>query len=77
MGQITIYLDDNSERRLKRAAQSEGVPVSRWIAGLVEREIRAEWPHSVRELAGAWDRDFPDGEQIRAGDPEDSPREPL
>ncbi|MFB6259558.1 MAG: CopG family transcriptional regulator, partial [Thiohalorhabdaceae bacterium] len=28
MGQITIYLDDATERRLRSAAEGEGLPVS-------------------------------------------------
>lgn len=69
MGQITIYLDERNEKRLKEAARSAGVPVSRWIAQLVEDKTRTDWPESVRNLAGAW-QDFPDLETIRenAGD---------
>ncbi len=69
MGQITIYLDERNEKRLKEAARSAGVPVSRWIAQLVEDKTRTDWPEYVRNLAGAW-QDFPDVESIRenAGD---------
>ena len=54
MGQVTIYLDDESERRLKSAAAAAGVPVSRWVAALIESKTRTEWPESVRQLVGAW-----------------------
>jgi predicted DNA-binding protein len=40
MGQVTIYLDDETEARLKASAKRKGVPVSRWIAELV-REATA------------------------------------
>lgn len=76
MGQITIYLDDDTERRLRSAAEGEGVPVSRWIGRLIKEEMRTEWPASVRQLAGAWP-DFPETEELREGTGEDSPRETL
>jgi len=75
MGQITIYLDDQSEKKLKSAATSEGIPVSRWIAQLVRDKTRTEWPESVRSLAGAWS-DFPLRESLR-NDASDTPREKL
>lgn len=55
MGQVTIYLDDESERKLKEAARADGVPVSRWVAETIRRRTRAEWPDSVRRLPGSWD----------------------
>lgn len=64
MGRITIYLDDESERRLKSAAAAAGMPVSRWVAQLVREKTRTEWPDEVRALAGVW-ADFPDTEELR------------
>lgn len=64
MAQVTIYLDDAAEKRVKQAARKAGVSVSRWIAGLVENRTRTDWPAEARELAGAWP-DFPDLEEIR------------
>ena len=64
MAQITIYLDDAAERRVKAAARKAGVWVSRWVAELVENRTRTEWPAEVLELAGAWP-DFPDLEDLR------------
>ena len=76
MGQVTIYLDDEKEKRLKAAAKAAGMPVSRWVASLVEEKTRTVWPESVRRLAGAW-QDFPDLETIRATAGTDSAREAL
>lgn len=76
MGQITIYLDDESERRLKSAATAAGMPVSRWVAKLVQERTRTEWPESMRALAGAW-QDFPEPEQLRQETTADTPREPF
>ena len=65
MAQLTIYLDDAAERRVKVAARKSGVSVSRWIAELVESRTRTDWPPEARELAGAW-QDFPDLSELRA-----------
>ena len=54
MAQVTIYLDDAAERRVKAAARKAGVSVSRWVADLVENRTRTDWPAEVLELAGAW-----------------------
>ena len=73
MAQVTIYLDDAAERRLKAAARKSKVSVSRWIAELVESRTRSDWPPETRELAGAW-RDFPDLEDLRRATGKDQPR---
>ena len=64
MGQVTIYLDDETEKRVRDSAESSGVSVSKWIAQRIEKDARTEWPTSVRALAGAWP-DLPSSEQIR------------
>lgn len=65
MGQITIYLDDELEARLKATAAHENVSRSRWIASLIRERLRDEWPEEVRALAGSW-KDFPDLSELRA-----------
>lgn len=74
MGQVTIYLDDESERRLKAAAAAAGVPVSRWVSALIQNRTRTQWPESVRELAGGW-KDFPELAELRRDIAEDVARE--
>lgn len=77
MAQVTIYLDDESDARLKEAARAEGLSVSKWIARLIEEKTRCEWPPSVRALAGVWAGNFPEAEQLRQGGGADLPRETL
>lgn len=36
----------------------------------------ADWPQAVHELAGGW-QEFPQQEELRAGQIDDIPREPL
>jgi hypothetical protein len=76
MGQITLYLDTDTESRVRSAAKAAGVSQSRWVAELIREKTATEWPKSVVRLAGAW-ADFPTAEEIRAGMGEDAPREPL
>ena len=64
MAQVTIYLDDAADRRVRAAARKSGVSVSRWVAELVESRTRTEWPPEARLLPGAWP-DFPDLQELR------------
>ena len=64
MADVTIYLGDGTEWRVRAAARKSGVSVSRWLADLVESRTRTDWPPEVTQLAGAWP-DFPDLQEIR------------
>jgi hypothetical protein len=76
MGQVTLYLDTETEARMKKAAKAAGISQSRWVTNLIREKIATSWPPSIVRLAGAWD-DFPTAEDIRSGLGEDAPREPL
>lgn len=73
MGQVTIYIDDETEQKARASARAEGVSLSKWVAGRIQRRARGEWPESVRVLAGAWS-DLPSGERIRRTGAKDVPR---
>ena len=68
MGQLNIYVDDDTERRIKTAAASAGLSVSSWIAKVVREETETAWPPAVLELAGSWP-DFPDLVELRQAQP--------
>ena len=74
MGQLTIYIDDETERRIKTAAESSGLSLSRWVATVVREKTESSWPRAVLDLAGAWP-DFPTAEELREAQGTDSPRE--
>ena len=74
MGQVTPYLDDETEAKMKEAAAEAGVSQSRWVSGLIRQRTATQWPEAIVRLAGAW-ADFPSAEEIRAGQSEDVPRE--
>jgi hypothetical protein len=76
MGQVTIYLDDVTERKARAAAKSGGVSLSKWIAQRIGRGTAREWPPAVRELAGAW-ADLPSAEELRRSPRKDVARRRL
>lgn len=75
MAQVTLYLDPETEAKLKAASKAAGISQSRWLANLIREKTAAQWPASVASLAGAW-ADMPTAEEIRQQAP-DAVREPL
>lgn len=76
MGQVTIYLDDDTEAKARAAAAAEGVSLSKWVVERIGRGSRSEWPALIRDLEGAW-ADLPSAEQLRQRYGKDVPRERL
>jgi hypothetical protein len=76
MAQVTLYLDAETDARMKAAARAAGVSISQWVARLIREQTRSEWPETVRELAGAWP-DFPTLRKLRSPKVADSRRERL
>ncbi len=74
MGQVTIYLDDEIESRMTKAAKSAHLSKSKWIAKLIDEKVANEWPQSVIDIAGSWDG-FPSIEDIRENSAMDAKRE--
>ena len=74
MGQVTIYLEDEIECRMTKAAESAHLSKSKWIAKLIQEKVANEWPQSVVEFAGSWD-DYPSIEDIRKNPNNDVKRE--
>ncbi len=77
MGQVTIYLDHEIENKMKNAAKSDHISVSKWVSNIIREKISTEWPEDVVKLAGSWRDDFPTLEEIRSTHATDSPREEL
>ena len=76
MGQVTIYLDDEIEKRMTANAKAMRLSKSKWIANVIREKLVDEWPPNVRELAGSWE-DFPTLEEIRETGQRDITREAL
>ncbi|MEX2556674.1 MAG: CopG family transcriptional regulator [Actinomycetota bacterium] len=66
MPQVTLYLDSETERKLRRAAKAAGVSRSSWVMDAIRRKLGEDWPESFLSLAGAW-KDFPTAEELRKG----------
>lgn len=75
MARVTIYLDDETHLRARRAAREAGLSQSRWIADVIRERLAAKWPESFRCLVGKWGDDFPEIEELRSELGEDVPRE--
>ena len=76
MPQITIYLDEEAELRARKAANSEGISLSKWIARVVREKAVTAWPKDILDMAGTWP-DFPSAEELRNTQPDDAKRERL
>ena len=77
MGQVTIYLDNEIENKMKDAARANHMSVSKWVAVLIREKVSTEWPQDVVNLAGSWKKDFPTLAEIRSTKDEDAEREVL
>lgn len=76
MGQLTIYLDDDTGRILKRSIKSSGESASKFIAEAIRKRVRSEWPAEIRDLLGSWkNSDFPAAKTLRKGYGRDVKRE--
>lgn len=74
MANITIYLSDEVERRIRQAAEAQGKSVSRWISGRLTELVDQSPAGELLLLAGAFP-DFPDIDDLRAGYGPDARRE--
>ena len=54
MGQVTIYLDDDTERKMAENAAMLNVSKSKWIANVIREKLVEDWPSNIRALPGAW-----------------------
>jgi hypothetical protein len=74
MAHLTIYLSDELEKRVRRAAKTSKKSVSKWVAERVTSSVESSWPPEFLALAGTFP-DFPDAAELRAGYGKDAPRE--
>ena len=75
MAQITLYIDETTQARLREASAQRDVSQSQYVADLTRRATAPDWPPEVLALAGAVP-DFPLAEELRAGQQLDAERVP-
>lgn len=76
MGQVTIYLENSLEEKMRMSAKTMQLSQSKWIANLIREKLHDEWPDSIIKLVGTWEN-FPTSEEIRAGMGTDAEREVI
>ena len=76
MGQVTIYLDSETEKKMNTMIKKTGISKSKWISDLIKQKITTTWPENIVKLAGAW-TDLPTAEDIRKNMTEDADRESI
>jgi hypothetical protein len=55
MPQLHFYVPKSLAAEVRERARADGVPVSRYLAGLVGRELGQGWPDAYfDEVVGAW-----------------------
>jgi hypothetical protein len=74
MAQLTLYLDDQLQTKLRQAAEQRKVSQSQFVAELIRKATADEWPPGALDWIGSMP-DFPTAEELRAGLPPDLPRE--
>ncbi|MCS7189999.1 MAG: ribbon-helix-helix domain-containing protein [Fimbriimonadales bacterium] len=62
MPAITIHVDEKTAERLRAAARRTRMPLSRYIAQKLQRQM--EWAELVQSLSGAFP-DFPEPKVLR------------
>lgn len=76
MSQVTIYLDKETEEKMRAYAKAKNISQSQWVANLIRKKLQTEWPDHIAALAGTW-TDFPTLEEIRGEISADIERELL
>lgn len=74
MAQVTIYIPNDLESKIKAKANSLNISISKFISTILEHKVQNEWSDQSRKLAGSWE-DFASIEEIRDNQGQDATRE--
>ena len=74
MAQITLYIDEATQARLREAAAQRKVSQSQFVADLIRRATENTWSPQALALFGSAP-DFPLADELRAGLPPDPERD--
>ena len=77
MAQVTIYMNDKIEQKVKKLAKSMNLSISKYISSVLEQKTADSWNMDIKNLSGAWGK-FSSIEDIRLNESvKDVPRESL
>jgi len=54
VSQLHCYVSDELAEKFKKKAESAHLPVSKYLALLVKREVEQQWPSDFFECFGGW-----------------------
>jgi len=53
MAQLTVYIDDETRKKIEVAAKRENTSVSQWVKERLSSALETEWPNGYFDLLGA------------------------
>ena len=57
MSQLHCYVTDEIAEKLKRRAEAARMPVSKYLALLIKRNVDSQWPEDYFSCFGGWQGD--------------------
>ena len=52
MPQVSLYLNDKTYAKVRRAAEAEAISVSKWVAERLNNAMAEDWPDGFDKLFG-------------------------
>jgi hypothetical protein len=72
MAQLTLYVPDEIEKELRRAAKRAKKSLSAYVVELARQKLKpAKWPASFAATYGTWQGSFPNRREQKYEDRED------
>ncbi len=53
MPQLSLYLDDETLKKVEKAAKLEGTSISKWVTGKLKENLENDWPDNYSSLFGS------------------------
>jgi len=53
MGQLSVYIDDDTLKKVEDAAKSQNISVSKWITSRIKKSFKTNWDDDFFSLFGS------------------------
>ena len=53
MGQLSVYIDDETLKKVEEAAKSQNISVSKWITSRIKKSFQTSWDEDFFSLFGS------------------------